>query len=250
MVTDLERSTKVVEDGLRQLGCLVWLTDTGLNQGELVASQSCQAAEPSAVGAQAVGNGDQQAIARLVAELLVDFLEVVQPAAQYGNPPLAPAGVAEDTAELLLQHAAIGQAGQVVMLGHVQQVCFGFASTIAVAFDGFQQFVGLVDPQAEFVPFLAWQHRNMHLARMVGVNVTDPINDARQWFGQQKVIKQVERQRHRHRSQYAGYKDDEGALQEIFAVGRGVQDDSQIAVILVVGLSAKQGDAVMLLDAE
>ena len=136
------------------------------------------------------------------------------------------------------------------MLGHVQQVRFGFASAIAVAFDGFQQFVGLVDPQAEFVPFLAWQHRNMHLARMVGVNVTDPINDARQWFGQQKVIKQVERQRHRHRSQYAGYKDDEGALQEIFAVGRGVQDDSQIAVILVVGLSAKQGDAVMLLDAE
>ncbi|MNU11622.1 hypothetical protein D3C72_2596190 [compost metagenome] len=54
-----ERRFQVIEDALRQLGGLVGLLDIGLDQGELVATQTREGAEAATVGAQAVGQGQQ-----------------------------------------------------------------------------------------------------------------------------------------------------------------------------------------------
>ncbi len=50
---------EVVQDALRQFGSLIGLVDIGLHQRELVAAQAGEGAEPAAVGAQAVGQGQQ-----------------------------------------------------------------------------------------------------------------------------------------------------------------------------------------------
>ena len=132
---NFEWAAQIVQNGLGQLCSFVGLTDACLHQRELIAAQACQAAQSAAVGTQAVCQGHQQAVAGLVAELFVDFLEVIQAAAQHGNTALTAAGVGKNARELFLQHAAIGQAGQVVVLGHVQQVCLSLAPPAAVAFD-------------------------------------------------------------------------------------------------------------------
>ena len=81
---------QVIEDALRQFGGFVGLFDIGLDQRELVATQAGQGAEAAAVGAQAVGQGQQQLVAGLVAELLVDAFEVIQ--ARRTTPPPGVAG--------------------------------------------------------------------------------------------------------------------------------------------------------------
>ena len=54
MLADFEWAAQVIQNGLGQLGGFVWFADAGLDQGELVAAQTCQAAQPAAVGAQTV----------------------------------------------------------------------------------------------------------------------------------------------------------------------------------------------------
>ncbi|MNS75758.1 hypothetical protein D3C72_1092860 [compost metagenome] len=121
LMVEGERRFQVIENALGQFRRFVGLLDIGLNQGELIATQACQGAKPAAVGAQAIGQGQQQLIAGLVAELLVDPLEVVQADTQYRDPALQAAGVDQDLVQLLLQLLAVGQAGQEVVLGHAQQ---------------------------------------------------------------------------------------------------------------------------------
>ena len=154
MLVDLERRFQAVEDALRQFGRLVGLLDVGLDQGELVAAQARQRTEPRAVPAQAVGEGDQQLVAELVGVLLVDPLEIVEAQAQHCHPALLAAGAVEDLVELLLQQLAVRQAGEEVVLGNAQQVVFGLATQVAVAFDRGEQLVGGGHPEPQLVAFV------------------------------------------------------------------------------------------------
>ena len=154
MLVDLERRFQAVEDALRQFGRLVGLLDVGLDQGELVAAQARQRTEPRAVPAQAVGEGDQQLVAELVGVLLVDPLEIVEAQAQHCYPALLAAGAVEDLVELLLQQLAVRQAGEEVVLGNAQQVVFGLAAQVAVAFDRGEQLVGGGHPEPQLVAFV------------------------------------------------------------------------------------------------
>ena len=154
LLTELQGRGQVVEYRLCELRCLVGLIDPGLDQGELITAQSGEAAQAPAVGAQTVGNRHQQTVTGLVTELLVYFLEVVQAAAEDGHATLAPAGISQNAGQLLLQHAAVGQAGQGVVLRHVQQVGFGFAALVGITLDRFEELVGLVNPDAQLVAFL------------------------------------------------------------------------------------------------
>ena len=79
VVVEGEFSLQVIEDALCQFGGLVGLVDIGLHQGELVAAQAGERAQAATMGAQAVGQGQQEFVAGLVGELLVDALEVIQP---------------------------------------------------------------------------------------------------------------------------------------------------------------------------
>ena len=92
--------------------------DVGLDQGELVPTEPRQGAEAAAVGTQAVGQGQQQLIADLIAELLVDALEIVQPHAQHRDPALQAATIDENLVQLLLELLAVWQPGEEVVLGH------------------------------------------------------------------------------------------------------------------------------------
>ncbi|MNQ84666.1 hypothetical protein D3C85_998010 [compost metagenome] len=113
-----KRRFQVIENALGQLGRFVGLFDIGLNQGELVATQAGEGAETTAVGPQAIGQGQQQLVAGLVAELLVDALEVIQAHAQHGHTPLQAAGIDQNLVQLLLQLLTVRQTREEVVLGH------------------------------------------------------------------------------------------------------------------------------------
>ncbi|MNQ88994.1 hypothetical protein D3C85_1042870 [compost metagenome] len=192
------------------------------------------------MAAQTVGQGDQQLVAGLVAELFVDALEVIQADAEHRHAALQAAGVFEDLVELLLQLLAIGQAGEEVVLGHAQQAVLGFAAQVGVAFDGGQQVVGGGYPQAQFVLLVALEHGQLVLAGTVGVDAGQVLDDLRQRLGQQPVVDEVEHQPHGQGAQHAGDEDDHRAGDEVLSIGRGVEGDAEVAVVFAVGATADQ----------
>ncbi|MNP29576.1 hypothetical protein D3C76_1226080 [compost metagenome] len=136
------------------------------------------------MGAQAIGQGQQQLVAGLVAELFVDALEVIEPDTQHRDPALQLAGIDQDLVQLRLQLLAVGQAGEEIVLGHAQQAVFRFVAQVGVALDGFEQLVGGVDPHPQFVFLVALEQRNLVLAGAVGIDFGQVLDDARQGFGQ------------------------------------------------------------------
>ncbi|MNP27314.1 hypothetical protein D3C76_1202140 [compost metagenome] len=192
------------------------------------------------MGAQTIGQGQQQLIAGLVTELLVDPLEVVKADAQHRDPALQATGIDQDLVQLLLQLLAIGQAGQEVVLGHALQAVFGLVTQVCIALDRCQQLVGGIDPHAQFVALVALDQRQLVLAGAVGIDLGKVFNDLRQRLGQQPVIDQVQHQAHGQGAQNPGNKDDYRIDQETCAVGRRVEGDAQVAVIFAVGTTADQ----------
>ena len=90
----------------------------------------------------------------------------------------------------------------------------------------------------------------MHLARLVRIDVGDITDDLGQGAGQQYVIDQEQDQGHGQGAQHTRDHDDHRAVQEFTAIGYGVQRQSQVAVIFVVGLAPVQFDAVLLVGTE
>ncbi|MCY1408196.1 hypothetical protein D9M71_235150 [compost metagenome] len=235
-----KRRFQVIEDALRQLGGFVGLLDIGLDQGELVAAEAGEGAQATAMSAQAIGQGQQQLVAGLVAELLVDALEIVEADTQHRDPALQPAGVDEDLVQLLLQLLAVRQPRQEIVLGHAHQAVFRFVAQMGIAFDGFEQLVGGVDPDAQFVVLVALEQRNLVFAGTIRIDFREVLDDSRQRLGQQPVIDQIQHQPHGERAQYAGNEDDHRADNEPLAVSGGIEGDAQVAVIFAVGPATDQ----------
>ncbi|MNI19017.1 hypothetical protein D3C73_724380 [compost metagenome] len=229
-----KRRFQVIENALRQFGGFVGLFDIGLHQGELVAAEAGEGAKASAVRPQAIGQGQQQLVAGLVAELFVDALEVIEAYAQYRDPSLQFSSVDEDLVQLRLQLLAVRQAGEEIVLGHAQQAVFRFVAQMSVALDGLQQLVGGVDPDPQFVFLVALELRNLVFAGAVRIDFGQVLNDPRQRFGQQPVIDQIQHQPHRQGAQNAGNEDDHRTDDKALAVSRGVEGDAQVTVILAV----------------
>ena len=250
VLIEQERQLQVVEYALRQFGGFVGLFDVGLNQGELVTTQTGQCAQAAAMAAQAVGQCEQQLVAALVAELFVDALEVIQADAEHGDAALQAAGVFENLVELLLQLLAVGQAGEEVVLSHAQQAVLGLPAQVGVALDGGQQLVGGVDPQTQLVLLVALEHGQLVFAGAIRVDVGEVLDDLRQRFGQQPVIDQIEHQAHGHGAQHAGDEDDHRVGDEALAIRGRVEGDVEVAVVFAVGASADQFDRELLLLAK
>lgn len=87
---------------------------------------------------------------------------------------------------------------------------------------------------------MALEQWQLVLAGAVGVDLGEVLDDLRQRFGQQPVIDQVQHQAHGQGSQHAGNEDDHGVDQEIFAVGRSVESDAEVAIIFTVRATADQ----------
>lgn len=240
LVVEGERRFQVVENALRQLGGFVGLFDIGLDQGELVAAEAGEGAQAATVGPQAIGQGQQQLVAGLVAELFVDALEVVEADTEHRDPALQAAGIDQDLVQLLLQLLAVGQAGEKVVLGHAQQAVFRFMAQVRVALDRRQQLVGGIDPDPQFVSLVALEQGNLMFAGAVRVDGGQVLDDPRQRLGQQPVVNQIQHQAHGQGAQYTGNENDHRADDESLAVGGRVEGDAQVAVVFAVGATTHQ----------
>ena len=156
---------------------------------------------------------------------------------------LQAAGVGEDLVELLLQLLAVRQAGEEIVLRHALQAVLGFVAQVGVALDRGQQLVGGIDPEAQLILLVALEQRNLVLAGAVRVDLGKVLDDLRQRLGQQPVIHQIEHQAHGQGAQHAGNEDDHRIDQEVFAIGRRVEGDAQVAVVLAVWALANQRNA-------
>ncbi|MNF18263.1 hypothetical protein D3C80_2222460 [compost metagenome] len=65
-----------------------------------------------------------------------------------------------------------------------------------IALDGRQQLIGGVDPDTQFVLFVALEQGQLMLAGPIGVDLGQVLDDLGQRFGQQPVINQVQHQAH------------------------------------------------------
>ena len=133
---------------------------------------------------------------------------------------------------------------------HALQAAFGFAAQVGVTFDGGQQLVGGVDPQAQFVLLVALEHRQLVFAGTVRVDVAQVLDDFRQRLGQQPLIDQIQHQAHGQGAEHAGNEDHHRAGDEVLAVRSGVEGDVEVAVIFLVRPAADQRNAEGLLFAE
>ncbi|MNF74394.1 hypothetical protein D3C84_564240 [compost metagenome] len=111
---------------------------------------------------------------------------------------------------------------------------------VRVALDGCQQLVGGVDPDAQFVLFVALEQGQLMLAGPVGVDLGQVLDDLRQRLGQQPVIDQVQHQAHGQCAQHAGNENDHRTDDEVLAIGGRVQSNAQVTVIFAVGAAADQ----------
>ncbi|VVO40730.1 hypothetical protein PS691_05715 [Pseudomonas fluorescens] len=127
--------------------------------------------------AQSVGQGQEQLVAGLVAELLVDALEVIEADTDHRDPALQPSGIHQDLVQLLLQLLTIWQAGKKVILGHAQQAVFRFMAQVGVALDGLEQLIGGVDPDAQFVFLVALEQRDFVFAGAIGIDRGQVFDD-------------------------------------------------------------------------
>ncbi len=85
---------------------------------ELVAAEARRQVAGAQAGAQAAGEGDQQLVADLVPEAVVDALEVVEVEEQHDR---AAVGAAERRLDLLGEQRAVGEAGERVVVGAVRE---------------------------------------------------------------------------------------------------------------------------------
>ena len=91
--------------------------DVGHQHGELVAAEPRHRVELAHAGAQPLGAGLEQPVARRVAERVVDLLEAVEVEAQDRRLGAAPPPALGGLGERVAQPDPVRQAGQAVVLG-------------------------------------------------------------------------------------------------------------------------------------
>ncbi len=148
--------------------------------------------------------------------------------------------VHQNLVQLLLQLLAIGQAGEEIVLGHALQTVLGLMAQMGIALDRCQQLVGGVHPKAELVLLMAFDQWDLMLAGAIRIDLGEVFDDFGEWLGQQPVVDQVQHQPHGKRSKHAGDEDDHGIDQKVFAIGRRIEGDVEVAVIFTVGPPAYQ----------
>ncbi|MNO73095.1 hypothetical protein D3C76_640540 [compost metagenome] len=93
-------------------------------QGELVAAHACHRVVVIHAGQQAQGHVLEHAIARGMAEGVVDRLEAVQVEEHQHHPGLLPLGLLQGVVQTVLEQRAVGQVGEGVVVGQAVDALF------------------------------------------------------------------------------------------------------------------------------
>ena len=116
VLADAVGLAELVQQLLRHRRGLARLGDVLQQHAELVAADARDEVVAAHAGAQARGDHLQQAVADLVAEAVVDLLEVVQVEEQERRGLVVAPGVRHRLARALGEHRAVGQAGERVVV--------------------------------------------------------------------------------------------------------------------------------------
>ncbi|HRH28702.1 MAG TPA: hypothetical protein PKV17_07975, partial [Aquabacterium sp.] len=114
-----------VDHGLRHMGGLLRMTQVFQHQQELVAAQAPQGVLLAHTLAQSLGHHLEQQVARGVSQAVVDGLEVVQVDEDHAHQRLMSARQVHGMVQPLMDHGAVGQLGQGVVVGHARQARLG-----------------------------------------------------------------------------------------------------------------------------
>ncbi|MDM5179664.1 hypothetical protein PO883_20955 [Massilia sp. DJPM01] len=138
-VSEQEGLGQVVADFLGHIGDRVDVVQFAQGDGEFVAAQARHGIALAHIGLQALADLLEQHVADLVAERVVDFLEMVEVDEQQGQRQPAAVGFFDIHFQPVLEHVAVGQAGQAVDIDFAQ----GLFDQLAVAHLGRER-VGLL----------------------------------------------------------------------------------------------------------
>lgn len=92
---------------------------------EFVAAQAGQGVALPQAGPQALGHGTEQAVPGRMAEAVIDVLEAVQVEEEHGTAAAFPGREAEGMLQAGQEQGAVGQVGQGIVVGQVQQLLLG-----------------------------------------------------------------------------------------------------------------------------
>jgi hypothetical protein len=101
--------------------------------GKLVAAQPRQGHAGAQLGQQAFAHGLEQLVAGVVAEAVVDALEVVQVQQQQGTAALVGLGRSQGLLDPVVEQQAVGQVGERVVVNQVRQLALGVLDRADVA---------------------------------------------------------------------------------------------------------------------
>ena len=123
----LERLCQRVEQLLRHQGAVFAFFNAQQRAQVLVAAHACQQVGIAQGLAQALAHLPQQFVAGFAAQRVVDGGEAVQVQRHHGTALAAAAGARQGLVQQLVEQAAVGQAGQVVVVGEALHALFGSA---------------------------------------------------------------------------------------------------------------------------
>ena len=120
--SDLDGRRDGLDELLRHAGHAAVVGEVGQDDDELVAAQARHGVARRAAPAQPVGHLAQQHVAGLVAEAVVDGLEAVEVDEQHGQRLAAALVAGQRLAQAVLHQAAVGQAGEGVVVGRLVEL--------------------------------------------------------------------------------------------------------------------------------
>jgi len=128
---DVECPGEFFMNPVRNGGGLVQCLQMLKQYGEFIAAIAGDQVMRAQTAAQALGDGHQQAVAKTVAQAVIDQLETVEVQEQHGEALLLrlPA-LLQNLAEPVKEEVAVRQAGQGVVVGAVDQFLFGFLCSV------------------------------------------------------------------------------------------------------------------------
>ncbi len=116
------RRPQRLDHALGEARGFAWGGDPFEQDGELVPTEAGDRVRATQAGRETLSHHDQQPIARVVPEAVVDHLEAIQVEEEHGNGDAAPAGAGERLGEAVHEQGSVGQAGQWVVERQVSQL--------------------------------------------------------------------------------------------------------------------------------
>ncbi|MNZ67791.1 hypothetical protein D3C78_860470 [compost metagenome] len=133
LAVDLERRFHAVDDALRQSGGLAHLRAVLGQYGKFVTTQAGQGHAVAQQRLQALTDHLEQLVADVVAEAVVNALEVVQVEQQQGAAALVGLGRRQCLLGAVVEQQAVGQVGERVVMSEIRQLTLGMLDRADVA---------------------------------------------------------------------------------------------------------------------